>query len=694
MTLVTLGFDTIPYSYDFLTVFINFLGPVSLRMASFLRPLYESLGTLVNMEAASNTRTYEYETISPDEIRIVTLHPGSGDICISIARQAIDQSSEHVYAAVSYVWGSPRLSRYIQCNGAPLKVTANVLELLQRLRHKDNPIRLWIDAICINQLDVPERNHQVSLMKSIYSNASQVLIWTGKQDSNTSSVFSWFESIVREEDAFFREPEKNSFRHIATFINRPWFHRAWTFQELCLAKDAQILCGTHQLPWGTIARAFKILESHGLSQSVFGDIADCMTASSRFYANAPEREHPYLSTVLPLTRKLEATDPRDKVFAMLGLVDVSRLRGIKPDYTLSVAEVYTSCTRAMIVQEQGLSVFSSVTGKAKGQDLPSWVPDWRAPRRTAYLYGYDWPATTNFYELNQHAPIRYQLEPGAGAYLPLDGAHICSITSIHSGTALLKAFSHGHNLSTDPVGAWNSFFPRFIELYRSLDLPGIYPQTGESSQMALLRVLPANHLPGPEMIQSFVTETIDRSRRRARGGMNERIKRYLDDPKFKELESKVKAGTNAADDIDSFLFLCQMALDVLDFKLPRPRGSFFGTSGQRIFGYSVGYDIVDYITSMVQTFLRNRVVFKTDNGLIGLGPDYMAVGDQVWDLLGGSVPFILRKPAANNPEKEFSLVGECYVHGIMNGEIWSSSMPNTSSTCNGRELKFEKIKLV
>jgi hypothetical protein len=671
----------------------------SLKMRSYLKPFRRSLGKLLDSETAVDVGSYKYDTISSEDIRIITLQPGNGNekICISISCQGIAQGDRHPYIAVSYVWGNPRLSKSVDCDGLTLKVTANVFEVLQRLRHAHTATRLWIDAMCINQHDLPERNHQVSLMKSIYSDASQVLIWTGKKDKNTLSVFSWFESVAQEEEEIIsRESTKDSFRHVSTFINRPWFHRAWTFQELCLARDAQVLCGTHQLPWDTIAKAFTFLESRGLSQAIFGEVADCMTASSRFYVNSPEREQPYLSIVLPLTRNLQATDPRDKVFAMMGLVDTSQLHGFKPDYTLSVAQVYLNCTRAMIVQEQGLSVFSSAMGQFQGKDLPSWVPDWRLPRRTAYLHGYDWPTVSSFYELNHGSTIQHHFKLDAGTHLVLDGASLCTVTSIHSGAGLLKAVRQGQSISADPVGIWNGFFSHFRSLHQSLEIPDIYIQTEESSKMTLLRLLTANHLPEPMMIQSFVQETIEKIDRRAESYGLERypkIKAYLDDPVFKQYFWKVKARDSAAQDMDIFLFFCQMAMDVLDYHLPRPRGSFFGNVGQRIFGTSQGYDIVDYIASMVQTFLRNRVVFKTDNGLIGLGPEYMAVGDQVWDLLGGSVPYILRKTAGDHG-REFSLVGECYVHGIMNGELWRDSTTDNARHLHGRSLSFEKIKLV
>ncbi|KAH9890177.1 heterokaryon incompatibility protein-domain-containing protein [Xylariomycetidae sp. FL2044] len=648
--------------------------------------------------AFRRTNPYTYEAIGGGEIRLITLHAGDSRaiVRISISRHAIETSPSLDYSAVSYVWGKPRLDRSIQCNDAELRVTSNVYDLLQQVRRPDGPIRLWIDAICINQKDLPERCHQVTLMKFIYSNASQVIIWTGKHDRNTLPVFSWFKAIAEEEEGFLSNFEKGTLRHIAAFTDRPWFHRAWTFQELCLARDAKMLCGHHELHWGIIAKALAVLESHGLLQQVLGSIADCLTASSRLYSKTANLEESSLSTILPLTRKLEASDPRDKVYAMLGLVNLSRLPGVKPDYTLSISEVYIAAARAMILEEQGLAVFSSATSRPITQDLPSWVPDWRVPRRTAYLHGYDWPATTSFYEINRHSPLKSLIKYGTGAELLLEGACLSTVTVVRDGCDLLRVISRELLSSSDPVRAWNKTLPRFNDLIVSMALPSIYAQTGESSRLALLRTLTADHMPQPKMIQEFVTVTMGRvqaSAEHPQSWIAPELKSYLEHPKFQQYQASVEAGGGPAGDIDTFFFLCQMALNVLNYKLPKPAFSFFGTPEQKVFGHKLGYGIVEYIASMMQTFLRNRAVFKTSNGLIGLGPDSMAAGDQAWNLLGGSVPFILRT-SGDSPRNAFRLVGECYIHGIMNGEMWSTIDPEKSDVTNGRRLQFEEITLI
>jgi hypothetical protein len=94
------------------------------------------------------------------------------------------------------------------------------------------------------------------------------------------------------------------------------------------------------------------------------------------------------STLLSLLRKFrdrKASDPRDKVYALLGLVRTpqSRLPMI-PDYSLSEVEVFRQATLECIYETGSLSIFSTELGRKFRTDLPSWVPDWGAPRGFTY----------------------------------------------------------------------------------------------------------------------------------------------------------------------------------------------------------------------------------------------------------------------------------------------------------------------
>jgi hypothetical protein len=100
------------------------------------------------------------------------------------------------YEALSYCWGSDELYKTIEINGQQIPVRRNLWGALKHLRHRLPRMKrtLWIDALCINQTDIMERNAQVSIMGSIFSMVTKVLAWLGEQGG--------FQSVVEMEDKF------------------------------------------------------------------------------------------------------------------------------------------------------------------------------------------------------------------------------------------------------------------------------------------------------------------------------------------------------------------------------------------------------------------------------------------------------------------------------------------------------------
>ena len=128
---------------------------------------------------------YQHKPIaSESQIRILRLHPAlnlKAPIRCSLYETSLQdiRDGRESYEAISYVWGSPHGTQKIFCDDKPLLVTMNCLQVLRYLRRKSKARDLWIDAVCIDQRNVQERNHQVALMGDVYRLASEVLIWFG-----------------------------------------------------------------------------------------------------------------------------------------------------------------------------------------------------------------------------------------------------------------------------------------------------------------------------------------------------------------------------------------------------------------------------------------------------------------------------------------------------------------------------------
>ena len=119
------------------------------------------------------------------------------------------------YKALSYVWGNFNDVMSIRLNGEVFNVGVNLWHALSWLRHQNKSEVFWINTICINQNDIPERNAQVQIMGDIYEQADEVVIWLGEEADNSSLAFDLIHLwglaghlIYRSGDRLSMEPEE------------------------------------------------------------------------------------------------------------------------------------------------------------------------------------------------------------------------------------------------------------------------------------------------------------------------------------------------------------------------------------------------------------------------------------------------------------------------------------------------------
>lgn len=133
----------------------------------------------LRVAAMADLETFTYEGLDLNErsIRLITLQggpPGSPVICdIAI----YDTDTAPAYRALSYTWGRPRDEKAIALNGRCCMVRPNLYSFLEQKRQRDEEMLLWIDALCINQQNIPERNQVVAAMDLVYSRAEFVYAW-------------------------------------------------------------------------------------------------------------------------------------------------------------------------------------------------------------------------------------------------------------------------------------------------------------------------------------------------------------------------------------------------------------------------------------------------------------------------------------------------------------------------------------
>lgn len=256
------------------------------------------------------------------------------------------------YQAVSYTWGDPPADHVIELNGTSFSVLRNLWAFLHQARANRVTGYLWIDAICIDQTTIAERNHQVGMMGDIYYSASNVIVWLGECGaSNGSNLNDCVEAVMQIERKPGGELSDCQYMTAVDFANLSYWSRAWTVQEYHLARRKSIWYGELRFTPQTVERIGNHIQSgngHFFPASTFWSTQECLhpTGGQR---NAVKFETFY--DLLRIFEHLKCADNRDLIFALLPLLtfDERDEIGINPDYSKSATrlfiDVLTICTR-------------------------------------------------------------------------------------------------------------------------------------------------------------------------------------------------------------------------------------------------------------------------------------------------------------------------------------------------------------
>jgi hypothetical protein len=139
-------------------------------------------------------KNHQHKPLLPgNQIRLIILYPAkhlNASINCSLLQTSLDNivSETSPYEALSYTWGPETREHEIVCDGKKILVPKNCQLALRYLRYKSQTRTLWVDAICIKQSSVSERNHHVRLMADLYTRSKNVLIWVGEGDAKISSL--------------------------------------------------------------------------------------------------------------------------------------------------------------------------------------------------------------------------------------------------------------------------------------------------------------------------------------------------------------------------------------------------------------------------------------------------------------------------------------------------------------------------
>jgi hypothetical protein len=179
---------------------------------------------------------YRYSSLTgPDNIRLLRLHPSEDKNAVvqcQLFNYSLEESSErtHPYDALSYVWGESGKTRPIRINEHELPVTLNLHEALSRLRYRYIERIVWVDAVCIDQGNIQEKEQQIQLMAKIYGQASRVIVWLGDAADNSNQAL---EEIRVAGDRISTDSlnKETTQQAVLALLQRPWFRRIWVRQQ-------------------------------------------------------------------------------------------------------------------------------------------------------------------------------------------------------------------------------------------------------------------------------------------------------------------------------------------------------------------------------------------------------------------------------------------------------------------------------
>jgi len=271
------------------------------------------------------------------------LEPSAGAL-VSCKFHTISLEKPPVYTALSYTWGSPDVTKTIELDGTPFEVRENLWDFLHQAQcNRSSRSRyLWIDALCINQSRVKERNHQVGMMGEIYSKAANVVVWLGSKDAGVelNTCYTLRDSRSRYNTAIDYGRLVDALPALQEISARSYWTRLWVLQEYVLAAEVDIWCGKQVFRDEILRRLLNDAATRNIQHiqdSPAMKVLQCRHAR-RFSSSRMSID----DLLHGFGRRMECADVRDRVYALLSLLDENERRALKiePDYSKSPIELF------------------------------------------------------------------------------------------------------------------------------------------------------------------------------------------------------------------------------------------------------------------------------------------------------------------------------------------------------------------
>jgi hypothetical protein len=308
-----------------------------------------------SLPTTDKPNVWERCPLSPkgDQIRLLKLYPLDERSDNNLEAHLTVRKDDEPYEALSYTWGSSGSMSSIGIwsdsgEFEEIHIQGNLASALRQLRRERKPRTLWIDAICIDQDNLEEKNHQVPKMATIYNGARRVCVWLGEGGAGTERALNFVKRILHL-DSFDRLVEDansaEDWYSLWELMNSPWFSRRWVIQEIALARQAYVYCGkAPPVHWGDLCSAIAIFTSryHQIREllkvsAVFGRhfyrlddviglaaerLVDGLSDLFRKSEDGVIMQYRFsLEYLVSTLSAFQATNPRDTIYAVLSLAE-------------------------------------------------------------------------------------------------------------------------------------------------------------------------------------------------------------------------------------------------------------------------------------------------------------------------------------------------------------------------------------
>ncbi|ETS85955.1 hypothetical protein PFICI_03980 [Pestalotiopsis fici W106-1] len=598
------------------------------------------------------------------------------------------------YGALSYTWGDQSDKVPIILDGHVVCVGRNLEAALRALctdpDYMDG-LRLWVDAICINQRDLDERSKQVKRMGDIFGGSLMMTIWLGTATGNDdqplpddvqSGLDMLVEAVEHSSDEgaarvqlnlLLDNPAKRApaLDAIELVVQKTYWSRVWVIQEKCLGPYNPVvvlgrfrfalmrlhllLAYANSVSGATrdrekVWRILKLVELVVANQERLGSSVLPAEASLQQVAERRRRDLDDIGLLLMLGRLAGCQDERDKLYGLMGMMPKCVSRHIVPDYGAPVPRVFADFARALIHGFDSLDlVVTGATDTPLGARLASWVPD-LTDTWDMYLWGTSCAAS------GDRSPV-VRIEGANGEILIAAGFEVDVV---------------------DAAGPHLGWGPGGLEVW----IPG----DQETSDA-----------PMPSDPRAAIARTLYRD---AQYDVSTHTS-VIDIPWLTSLDGAVEARIGAmlakgwgpvlnhASIVDLHLLRTRLDEQFRPWSL-RFRSFFPGGSEGTDWEVPECTDPEGFVRALDKHVGIVYPVMTTNRGRFGASIKRARKGDRIFVLLGCSAPVLVRPTTVKDGKEAdveaFSVVSQCYVEGVMKGQALRQ--------LGDREAKIGDIRLV